>query len=235
MFRTICAGLLGALALAGCAKSIPLRSTPDLTVTQDTALPAPQRIRAGYLGPLDKVRVAVFGVPDLTLDETAVDAAGNLTVPLVGAINVNGRTPAEVARLIETGLRGKYVRNPQVTVSLTDPVSQTVTVDGAVERPGAYPVTNRTTLMRAIALGGGLNEFAKIDDVVILRQVDDRRMAGLYNIGQIRRGAYEDPAIYPDDVVIVGDSPARRAFRNLLQVAPLAVAPLVAVLSRSNN
>jgi polysaccharide export outer membrane protein len=55
-------------------------------------------------------------------------------------------------------------------------------------------------------------------------------MAGLYNIDAIRRGAYADPAIYANDVVVVGDSPARRRFRDLVGVAPLLAAPLIALL-----
>jgi polysaccharide export outer membrane protein len=75
-----------------------------------------------------------------------------------------------------------------------------------------------------------LSEFAKQDDVVILRTVDGRKMAGLYNIDAIRRGNYADPAIYANDVIVVGDSPARRRFRDLVSVAPLLAAPLIAVL-----
>lgn len=55
-------------------------------------------------------------------------------------------------------------------------------------------------------------------------------MAGLYNIGAIRRGVYDDPPIYANDVVVVGDSPLRHMFRDLVSLAPLIAAPLVAVL-----
>jgi polysaccharide export outer membrane protein len=56
-------------------------------------------------------------------------------------------------------------------------------------------------------------------------------MAALYNLGAIRRGAYPDPRIYADDVIVVGDSPARRRFRDLLQISPLIVAPLIALIN----
>src|SRR3546814_12197739 len=86
------------------------------------------------------------------------------------------------------------------------------------------------TLMRVIASAKGLSEFAKQEQVVILRTVDNQRMAGLYDIAAIRQGAYADPAVYANDVVIIGDSPQRRLFRDVVSLAPLIAAPLVAAL-----
>jgi polysaccharide export outer membrane protein len=177
---------------------------------------------------MDVVNVNVFGVPELS-SELQVDLSGQIDMPLIGSIDARGRTPRELSALISTGLT-RYVRNPDVTVNVKTAVSQVVTVDGEVEKPGLYPVTNQTTLMRAIAAAEGLTEFAKIDDVVILRTVNSQRMAGLYNLGAIRRGVYEDPPIYANDVVVVGDSPSRRMFRDIVSTAPLVAAPLVALI-----
>jgi len=186
--------------------------------------------RPSLIGPLDTIGVDVFNVPELSR-EMQVDASGRISMPLIGTIDARGRTAEELARAIENSLRGRYVRNPQVTVNIKSSVSQVVTVDGQVVEPGLYPVTNQMTLMRAIASAKGLSEFARQDDVVILRTVDGRRMAGLYNIDAIRRGNYTDPAIYANDVIVVGDSPARRRFRDLVSVSPLIAAPLVAILN----
>ena len=233
--RTLFLASAGLVLLAGCARNEPIRSTGDLTVVQTAALPAPSRedlvapSRPSYIGPLDTLTIEVFNVGDLSRD-VVVDSGGRVTMPLVGTIDANGMTAPELASRIDAVLRGKYVRDPQVTVTIKGSVSQVVTVDGAVDRPGAYPVTNQSTLLRTLALSGGLTEFAKQDDVVILRTVGQRRMAGLYNIGQIRRGVYDDPAIYPSDVVVVGDSPSRRLFRDFIAVAPVLAAPLIAVL-----
>ena len=75
-----------------------------------------------------------------------------------------------------------------------------------------------------------MTEFAKQDDVVILRTVKGQKLAGLYNIDAIRRGLYDDPAIFANDVVVVGDSPARRLFRDIVGLAPVLAAPIVAIL-----
>lgn len=238
MIRFALTGFLAVsgIGLSGCAHQQPLVSTDRLTVVQNSAtLPAPGRRdliagdRPSLIGPLDTIQVDVFNVADLSR-EVQVDAGGRIAMPLIGTIDASGRTAQELAQSIESALRGRYVRNPDVTVNIRSSVSQVVTMEGQVVEPGLYPVTNQMTLLRAIASAKGLSEFAKQDEVVILRTVDGRQMAGLYNIDAIRRGAYADPAIYANDVVVVGDSPARRRFRDLVSVAPLLAAPLIAVL-----
>ncbi|MBS0284185.1 MAG: polysaccharide export protein [Proteobacteria bacterium] len=216
---------------------MPLESNQQLTVVKDsTGLPAPQRAdltapdRPSLIGPLDTIQVDVFNVPDLSR-ELQVDASGRISMPLAGTIDARGKTAAELAKAIEASLRGRYVRNPEVTINIKSSVSQVVTVDGQVVEPGLYPVTNQMTLMRAIASAKGLSEYARQDDVVILRTVEGRKMAGLYNIGAIRRGAYEDPPLYANDVVVVGDSPQRRLFRDFVSLSPLLAAPLIAIVN----
>lgn len=229
--------LAGAVLLSGCVKREPLVSSPQLTVFEQAVLPTPNRAdlvaadRASFIGPLDTLAIEVFNTPELTRD-VQVDLSGSISIPLVGTIDARGKTREELAGTIDTALRGRYIRDPIVTVNIKDSVSQVVTVDGQVTAPGLYPVTTQTTLMRAIAAAKGLSEFARLEDVVVLRTVNSQRMAGLYNLNAIRRGQYGDPAIYANDVVIVGDSPQRRMFKDFLAVSPLLASPIVALLQR---
>ncbi|MDX5986621.1 polysaccharide biosynthesis/export family protein [Sphingomonas echinoides] len=181
------------------------------------------------IGPLDTIQVDVFNVPELSR-EMQVDASGRIAMPLIGTVDARGKTATELADAIEAALRDRYIRNPDVTVNIKSSVSQVVTIDGQVVEPGLYPVTNQLTLVRAIASAKGLTEFAKIDDVVILRTVNGHKMAGLYNLSAIRRGGYDDPPIYANDVIVVGDSSQRRLFRDLISVSPLLSAPLIALV-----
>ncbi|WP_230279626.1 polysaccharide biosynthesis/export family protein [Croceicoccus sp. Ery15] len=230
--------LLAMFSLAGCVKSLPpIESTATLTVVEGaSALPAPQRTdlladaRPALIGPLDMISVEIFGVPELS-KQIQVDTGGRIEMPLIGTLDAGGKTPAELAKDIETALSGRYVRDPNVTVNITSSVSQVVTIDGQVVEPGLYPVTNQMTLMRTIASARGLTEFAKVDDVVILRNVGGQKLAGLYNVQEIRRGAYEDPAVYANDLIVVGDSPQRRMFKDIVSTAPLVAAPLVALIN----
>lgn len=201
----------------------------------ESVLPAPDRQdliaadRPALIGPLDTIQVDVFNIPDLSR-EMQVDTSGRIAMPLAGTIDARGKTAEELSEVIEAALRARYVRDPDVVINIKSSVSQVVTVDGQVVEPGLYPVTNQMTLMRVIASAKGFSEFARQDDVVILRTVGSQRMAGLYNVEAIRRGAYDDPPVFANDVVIVGDSPQRRLFRDLVSVAPLLAAPLIAVL-----
>jgi polysaccharide export outer membrane protein len=233
----LCIALFVVTALAGCGGRIPLESTDRLTVVQDSSeLPAPTRNdltaadRPALIGPLDTIQVDVFNIPDLSR-EMQVDASGRISMPLAGTIDARGKTADELSRAIEAALRAHYVRNPEVTVNIKSSVSQVVTIDGQVGEPGLYPVTNQMTLMRAIASARGLSEFASTDDVVILRTVNNRKMAGLYNVEAIRRGMYDDPPIYANDLIVVGDSPQRRRFRDFVSLSPLLAAPLIAILN----
>ncbi len=234
--RKIAIVVLMAVALAACGRREPLVSSGQLTVVEgSTVLPPPNRDdltagdRPALIGPLDTIQVDVFNVPDLSR-EIQVDSSGRIAMPLAGTIDARGKTAQELAQAIDTALRARYVRQPDVTVNIKSSVSQVVTVDGQVVEPGLYPVTNQMTLMRAIASAKGLSEFAKQEDVVILRTVGNRKMAGLYDVAAIRRGAYDDPPIYANDVIVVGDSPQRRLFRDFVSLAPLLAAPLIAVV-----
>ncbi|WP_230782341.1 polysaccharide biosynthesis/export family protein [Sphingomonas sp. Leaf37] len=234
--RKIAMALLLAMIVSGCGGRKPLVSTEQLTVVQNSeSLPAPAREdlvapdRPSLIGPLDTIQVDVFNIPELNR-EVQVDASGRVAMPLAGTIDARGRTASELAGSIESALRAHSVRNPAVTVNIKSSVSQVVTIDGQVVEPGLYPVTNQMTLLRAIASAKGMSEFARDDEVVILRTVGGRRMAGLYDMNAIRRGAYDDPAIYANDVIVVGDSPQRRLFRDLVAVSPILAAPLIAIL-----
>lgn len=236
--RSLFLPILAPVVLSACAGAPPIQSTDRLSVIQGAqVLPPPARTdlstddRLSLIGPLDTISVSIFGVAELSR-EIQVDSSGRIAMPLIGTFDAGGKTSAELSRDIEAALAHRYVRNPDVTINIISSVSQVVTVDGQVVEPGLYPVTNQMTLLRAVASAKGLTEFAKQDDVVILREINGKQFAGLYNIGAVRRGVYADPSVYANDVIIVGDSPARRRFRDIVSVAPLLAAPVIAILQR---
>lgn len=219
----------GAPAYAEAAGSAPVSrigSLPEPSPKDLAGVSRPYRI-----GPLDKLEYTVYGIEDLS-GEAQADASGNISVPLVGVIMASGKTPGELAAEIASALRSQYIRNPQVTVNVKEIVSQIVTVDGEVVQPGTYPVLGDMTLMRAVASARGVNEYAKLQDVIIFRTVGGQRYAGLYNLKSIRRGTYGDPAVFANDIVVVGDSRARRLFKDMIQVAPALLTPIIILLTR---
>ena len=142
-------------------------------------------------------------------------------------------TLSEIEAVLSQRLAAAYVRDPQVTVNLKETINRVVTVDGQVAKPGSFPVVGKMSLLRAVALAGSTTEFAKLEDVVVFREVAGQRYAGIYNLEAIRRGNYADPEIFANDVIVVGDSPQRRMFRDFLQLAPLLSSPLILLLQNS--
>lgn len=226
------------LALGACGGRPVLGGDPGLNVVQSTALPPPERsdltaLNRPYLvGPFDKLMIDVFGIEELSKKEVQVDASGRMSFPLVGVVEVAGLTPGEIETLLTKRLASRYVRDPQVTVNLTETVSQVMTVEGEVKEPGLYPVVGKMTLLRAVARAKGTTEFSALDDVVVFRTVKAQRYAALYNLRAIRRGQYDDPEIYANDVVVVGDSSARKLFKDFLQLVPLLTTPIIVALQR---
>lgn len=231
-----------AILLSGCAYGVSggeLGETGYSRVVSETALPTPTEhevaasARPYVIGPKDKLLIDVYGVDNLMNREVVTDAAGRISFPIAGTIDAAGLTPEQLSAEITSRLKARYVRDPQVTVNVVDAVSHTITVDGQVTMPGIYPILPDMTLMRAVASAHGLAEFAKLDDIVVLRSVNGQRYAGVYNLSAIRRGNYPDPAIYPNDIVVVGDSVERRRFRDILQALPAVTSPLIYLIGNN--
>lgn len=237
MRKSLIIGLALGLLTACAHDPEPLGGAPGIQVLNLTELPLPAGANGDgsesvyRLAALDKINVDVFGV-DALAREIQVDGNGDILYPLIGQVHVGGRTPNDVATEIAGRLRGRYVRDPHVTVNLKEVTSHTVAVGGQVNQAGLYPVSGPMTLMRAVDAAGGTNEFAKLEDVVVFRKVGDAQYAGLYNLAAIRRGAYADPRIYAGDIVEVGDAPNRRLFSKLLTASGLLVSPLIALINQ---
>lgn len=228
------------LLLASCGGTAPIGGARDLTVVPADSLPPPSLSdlaaseRPYRVGPFDKLVIDVFGSDELSAKEIQVDASGRMSFPLIGTVPVAGKTPGEIEQVLEDLFRGRFIKNPQITVNLKEIVSQTVTIGGEVKEPGVYPVVGRMTLMRAVATAKGTTEFSKKDEVVIFRTINGAEYAALYDMRAIQRGNYSDPDVYANDVVMVGDSSARRIFKDFLTASPL-IAPLFYLLNNNNN
>jgi len=173
------------------------------------------------IGPHDVLDVNVFQVSDLTKTVT-VDSGGKVLLPLVGQLPAAGLTPAELSTSIEAALEKTYMRDPQVVVSVKEASSQKVTVDGAVQSPGIYPLTGPTTLMQAIALAKGVDSrLANIRNVAVIRTVNSKKTAGVFDLAAIREGRAPDPQVYGQDIVIVDESRGRSFLRDISQTFPL--------------
>lgn len=233
--RILFAAILSCLALAGCTGAGSYGGAPNLTMLPTQELPAPTlndleaSSRPYRVGPFDKLTIDVFGSEELSKKEVQVDASGRITFPLIGTIEVAGRTPGEIGMLMQDRFRGRFIRDPQISVNLKEIVSQTVTIGGEVKKPGVYPIVGEMTLMTAIASAEGWTDIANKGEVVVFRKVGGKEYAAIYNVKAIEKGRYADPDIYASDVVMVGDSQARKIWKDVLMASPL-LAPIIYIL-----
>lgn len=213
---------LVALSLAACG-------TPRASGLQaGVSLPPPDPVKiepsvaaTGYLiGPMDQLDVNVFQVPDLTRT-VQVDAAGQIILPLIGAVPAAGKTVVQLQDQIAAALREKYLQSPQVTVYVSEYASQKVTVTGAVAAPGVYPLQGRTTLLQAIAMAKGADRVANERRIIIYRTINNQKMGALYDLAAIRAGTLDDPEVFARDVIVVEKSGVKSAFRDVAGAMPV--------------
>lgn len=167
-----------------------------------------------HIAPLDMLEVSVFQVPDLS-KTVRVAADGNVTLPLIGEVMAAGKSAHQLEAEIAAALGAKYLQNPEVSVFVSDAVSQRVTVEGAVNKPGVYPTAGGATLMQVIAMSGGLADIADSNAIVVFRTASKGRQAAVFDYKAIRKGTIPDPVIQGGDIVAVDQSGAKAAMKNI--------------------
>lgn len=172
------------------------------------------------IGPLDTLDVNVFGEPDVSVRGVKVDVNGRMSLPLIGSQQASGKTVAQLERDLAAALGARYLVNPKVAVNVMAVASQRVTVEGSVTQPGVYDISGRTSLLQAIALARGTTQVAALDEVVVFRNQNGKRLAAVFEVDRIRRGEVADPTINNGDVVVVGYSNIKGTVRAILQAAP---------------
>ena len=221
--------------LAACATDRTFGTAAELEITELEQLPAPLGEIFHTISQQETLEIYIANAETLS-GPYLTDDRGRITFPHIGELDLNGKSPNQAARMIEDGLRGDFMIDPQVRVIPSELPPPSISVGGQVDEPGSYPATGNSTLLRIVNLAGGLNEYAKLDDVLVMRVVDGQNYIGVYNIGAIQRGNYADPALYPNDIVMIGDSPGRRRLDTFLQFAPIISSAAIVIdrATRSN-
>jgi len=137
--------------------------SPDAPRSKEEQLSAKKLYR---IGSEDVIRVSVWENPELTMDVT-VRPDGKISLPLINEIQAMDLTPMELSDVITENLK-KYVKNPQVTVIVTQTNFQKIYLVGNVLRPGAYPLRHDMTVLQALSLAGGFTTFASPREMKII-------------------------------------------------------------------
>jgi polysaccharide export outer membrane protein len=172
------------------------------------------------------LEVTVFKTPELS-KTVQVSEVGTINFPLVGEVQASGRTAREVEHDLTQSLGAKYLQNPQISIFVKDYNSQRVTMEGAIKKPGVYPIAGGLSLLQATAVAGGFEDTAD-QTVLLFRQQDGRRFAGRYDVAAIRKGNAEDVQLEAGDIINAPTSDIREGMSVVLKLVPLAtLAPLL--------
>jgi polysaccharide export outer membrane protein len=209
------------IALSGCAGTRGGSIPYDVANFGKPDPPSASLLPEDYqIAPMDTLSVKLVG--DDTVDgDYVVDLMGNISMPLIGDVRVAGLTPHQLHELLAKKLGEKYYEHPDVTVTMKASAGRNLTVDGAVNHAGAFPVLGSTSLMQAVALAGGVTDDANAHRVAIFRTIDGRREAAAFDLVSIRRGEMEDPQVYAGDIVVVDGNNIQKALKNMFMTTPL--------------
>lgn len=172
------------------------------------------------VGPLDVLEITVFKVAELSKLAQVADS-GTINLPLVGDVMAAGRTASDIEKDLVAKLGAKYLKDPQVSVYVKEFNSQRITVEGAVKKPGVFPLKGRTTLLQAIAMSEGLDVTTASTAVMVFRQTNGTKSGARFELDDIRAGTIPDPDLVKGDLVVVDTSAGKTAFNNLTRVLPI--------------
>lgn len=199
------------------AKLVPGATEAAPAAAPSPALSQARTVEADYrIGHQDLMEIVVYGQPDLART-VRVNTQGSITLPLIGQIIATGLTAQQLEQRIAEKLGEKYLQDPQVTVFIKEFTTLRFTVEGAVNRPGLYPLTGQMTLLRALAAAGGQGALSDLSEVMLFRiSASGQRQTLAFDVEKIRNGETPDPAIQNDDLVVVKRSKARTALKDSL-------------------
>ncbi len=155
------------------------------------------------IGPEDVLHISVWKEKDLDR-KVLVRPDGGVSFPLVGDIQVSGRTPIEVQDEIRSRLQ-RYVPDAEVTVAVDKISGYTVFVLGEVNKPGQFTLGRYVDVLQALTLAGGTSPYASERNIQILRRQDGREVAFRFDYRDIKRGQNlaQNIILQSGDVVIV--------------------------------
>ncbi len=177
------------------AKTTPATPRP---ATAAVALPADY-----VIGPDDVIDVLYWRNQDMSAEVT-VRPDGKVTLPLLNDVQAAGLTPDQLRENL-TVASAKFVEDPNVTIRVKTINSRKVFVTGMVAKPGPYPLTAPTTVMQALAMAGGVQEFADTKNIIVMRVVNGQQVAYQFNYKEVlkRRNLKQNIELKSGDTVVV--------------------------------
>ena len=223
--------VLAATAAAQGTEKLSLRLSSELTIgAAPVASSSPAPVVAPSLAPEqpghamslkdyrigveDLIEIQVFGVDQLTRT-VRVNGRGLISLPLIGNVEVGGLTAQQAELKVVKLLAESYLQDPQVSLFIKEYTSQRVIIEGAVNKPGVYPLRGPTTLLQSLAIAGGQGQLSDMAEVMLFRNdASGTRQTMVFDVDKIRAGQVADPVVVNEDMIVVKRSPGRILFRD---------------------
>src|SRR6202158_316355 len=211
--RVVLAGAAVFFLIAGAAAQVPLPTEPDALKAK-----CGSQVRSTYLlGPDDQLDISGPELSELANKPVRIDGDGDIQVPLGGRVHVSGLAAQQNEKELNKVL-SKYIRDPQIVVSIAEVRSQPVSILGAVNAPGVHQVQGHKTLLEMLALAGGIRPDAGYS-VRITRQLEwgcltlpntQLDASGRFSVAELNlkkimeaKNPEENIQIFPHDVISV--------------------------------
>lgn len=157
--------------------------------------PIKKNIPTDYrLGTGDKVSIRVYEEAELSMD-VVIAGSGVINYPFLGEVKLSGRTVSELEAVLTAGLKGPYLVDPKISVTITE--YRPFYIYGEVKQSGGYPYQPDLTLRKAVTIAGGFTERASKAKIQVIRERDQKQTPVLIGL---------DDLIYPGDTITVGES-----------------------------
>jgi len=197
-----------------CRRRAPLWALVALTLASVTAGCYAQQkhpVTAGEVSPPedrvgidDTFDVRVYGESELT-GTFRVATDGTVDYPLAGRVQVAGLRTGEIQQLLVARLKDKYLKDPQVAVTIKDRNSQKISVLGQVAKPGQVGYYPNMTIVDAIASAGGFTGIAAKNSVRLRREAAGKIETQVYPVADISEGRSPNVMVLPGDVLVVDE------------------------------
>ncbi len=175
------------------------KAAPKQTIAREKGI---NLSREYLIGPSDVLEIIVWKEPDLSREVT-VRPDGRITLPLIDDVMAAGLTPMALKKELEKRF-AEYIDTPEVTVIVKSLASKRYYLIGEIARPGEYLLTKPTTVLQALAIGGGFSEWAKKDKVMVIRFEDGSRKILHFNYEAAAKGKeINDFFLKADDIILV--------------------------------
>jgi polysaccharide export outer membrane protein len=221
--------VFGCLLLGACASSNP---APLVVQSPAKNSEFPTRGISGEyrMGPGDLLKIDVFQAEKFSRT-VRVSMRGDISLPLIGSVHAAGLTSRELEDLLARRLKERYLQDPQVSVFIEEFISQRVTIEGQVKKPGVYPLTGgNASLLQAIAIAGGPEELAATKKVQLFRaNAGGTKEIYFFDIDAIRTGQAVDPSVKGNDIIVVhkdGTKAFAKGFIDLFNIGIGAYIPV---------